>query len=228
MTRRATSNPVSPGIWTSSITRSGWYSSITRSASTPFPAWPRISTPPSCSSRKHSSSRASCSSSTTTVRRSFSEVPRRAVIYAISLAGRHAELRDDDPRARALAGHAVELQLVVRAVDDAQALVDVAQPDAGALHAPGVGRRDPDAVVDDVDDRVVAVAQAADGDAPFAQLVRQAVLDRVLDQRLQHHARARSGRASPGRCASRPSAAARSGCSRCRGIRRSPRAPRAG
>ena len=34
------------------MTRSGWYSSITRSASTPFPAWATISTPPSCSSRK--------------------------------------------------------------------------------------------------------------------------------------------------------------------------------
>ena len=43
---------------------------------------------------------------------------------------RHDELRNHDARARALAGHAVELQLVVGAVDHAQPLVDVAQADA--------------------------------------------------------------------------------------------------
>ena len=44
--------------------------------------------------------------------------------------------------------------------------------------------RDADAVVDDVDDRVVAVEQAADGDAAFAELVGEPVFDRVLDERL--------------------------------------------
>ena len=45
---------------------------------------------------------------------------------------RHHQLRNHDARAGALAGHAVELQLVVRAVDHPQPLVDVAQADAAA------------------------------------------------------------------------------------------------
>ena len=57
-------------------------------------------------------------------------------------------------------GHAVELQLVVGAVDRAQPLVDVAQADAAAerLLEPLLGH--PEAVVVHFDDRV-AVAHAA-------------------------------------------------------------------
>src|SRR5687767_13872290 len=101
----------------------------------------------------------------------------------------NAELGDDDPRAGALPRNAVELQLIVGAVNNAQALVDVAQSDARAFHAPGLGRCDPDAVVDHVDDRMVPFAQAANRHPPLAEFLREAVLDRVLDQRLQHHAR---------------------------------------
>ncbi len=80
-------------------------------------------------------------------------VHRQAVI----LAGTD-ELRNDDARARAFAGHAVELQLVVGAVDDAQPLVDVAQADAaaGLTRSASIGG-DADAVVDDVDDRVAVL-----------------------------------------------------------------------
>ena len=78
---------------------------------------------------------------------------------------RHDQLGDHDARARAFAGHAIELQLVIRAVDHAQALVDVAQADAAAaLTRSGVIGRDADAVVDDVDDRVAVLARAADRD----------------------------------------------------------------
>src|SRR5205085_5815529 len=73
-----------------------------------------------------------------------------------------AKLGDDDARARALPWYAVKLELVVRAINHAEALVHISQANARPLHAPGVRRQDPDAVVDDVDDGVVALAQAAD------------------------------------------------------------------
>ena len=58
-------------------------SSMTRSASMPLPACPTTSTPSSCPSRKHSSSRASCSSSTTIVRSgSVPSMSSHAVIFA--------------------------------------------------------------------------------------------------------------------------------------------------
>ena len=44
--------------------------------------------------------------------------------------GGHHELGNDDACARAFAGDAIELQLVIGAVDHAQAFVDVAQTDA--------------------------------------------------------------------------------------------------
>src|SRR5206468_6261680 len=72
------------------------------------------------------------------------------------------QLGDDNPRARAFARHAVELELIVCAVDDAQAFVDVAQADSAGIDSIGVIRRNADAVVDDVDDGVAVVPRASD------------------------------------------------------------------
>ena len=62
--------------------------------------------------------------------------------HAVILVG-HDEFGNHDARARALAGHAVELELIVRAVNHAQPLVDVAQPDAAALDPIAVIGRTP-------------------------------------------------------------------------------------
>ena len=48
-------------------------------------------------------------------------------------------------------------ELIVRAVDDAQPLVDVPQADAARLDALGLIGGDADPVVDDVDDRVAVL-----------------------------------------------------------------------
>ena len=197
--RRATSKPVRPGIWTSRNTRSGFSASITCSASRPLPAWPTTSTPPICPSRKHSSSRASCSSSTTTRAECCRSLPCQALHPR-----RDDQLGNLDAGAGAFAGHAVELQLVVGAVDDAQPLVDVAQADAAGLHA---ARR----CVGLMPTPLSMTSMIAwpfsrtlrMRDAPFADLRRQAVLDRVLDQRLQQHARHDDVEACPGRSPSR-------------------------
>src|SRR3954454_8539965 len=97
-----------------------------RSASTPLPACATTSTPPSWPSRKQSSSRASCSSSTTTA--------RSGSVWSMSGGDpcRHDQLRDHDSCAGPLPRDAVELKLVVGAVDHLQPLVDVAQTDARA------------------------------------------------------------------------------------------------
>src|SRR5205085_9623784 len=39
------------------------------------------------------------------------------------------------------------------------------------------------------DNRMAALAEAPNRNSSFAELVREAVLDRILDERLQHHAR---------------------------------------
>ena len=49
--------------------------------------------------------------------------------------------------------------------------------------------RDADAVVEDLDHGMAGPARRADRDAALADLARQAVLDGVLDERLQDHAR---------------------------------------
>src|SRR5439155_19050896 len=92
-------------------------------------------------------------------------------------ARRHHQLGDDDPGARPLAGDAVELELIVRAVDDAQPFVHVAQTNSAARHAVHVRGVHADAVVDHVDDGVTVLAPALDRDAAVADLLRQAVLD---------------------------------------------------
>src|SRR6266536_1739327 len=176
--RRATSNPVSPGICTSRNTTSGCRRSIVVSASMPLPAWPSTSTPPIWPSRYPSSSRASCSSSTSTARKS---ILRR---YPLG----QPEFRNLDARAGALPGHAGELQVVVRPVDRAQALVDVAETDAAAHGLLQTLLGHPEPVVVDRDHRVSFGDARADGDAPSTHLTREAVLDRILDERLQQHA----------------------------------------
>src|SRR5436190_16166278 len=115
---------------------------MTRSASPPLPACPTTSTPPTCCSRKHNSSRASCSSSTT--------MARSVSALAISSGNprRDRQIGKHDPGARALTRNAVELELVIGAVDHAEALVDVPQPDAAAFDAVHVDGADADAIVD--------------------------------------------------------------------------------
>src|SRR5436190_22206274 len=177
--RRATSNPVSPGIWTSRNTRSGCSLSIVVSASTPLPAWPITSMPPTCPSRYPSSSRASCSSSTRTAFNSMS--PSRGHPF-----GKGHE-RDLDDRQRAASRLARQLDPAAGAVDRPQPLVDVAQADAAAAGLLEALLRHAEAVVVDLDDGAAVARRRADRDAPAANLARQAVLDRILDERLQDH-----------------------------------------
>src|SRR5262245_18563428 len=136
------------------------------------------STPPSCSSRYPSSSRANCSSSTRTARKSIS--------------GRHAlgnrELGDLDARPGALAGNAPQLELTPLAVNRAEPLVHVAQPDALADRLLELLLAHAEAVVVNFDDHLTVAQRRRDGDLSLADLARQPVLDRVLDERLQDHA----------------------------------------
>src|SRR3990167_3450674 len=165
--RRATSKPVRPGIWMSSRTRSGDSASTALSASGPLAACPATSTPESPASRKHSSSLAGSSSSTTSARISIAS-GRDAV--------GHDQLGNLEAGAGALTGDAAEPYGVVGAVDDAQPLVDVAQPDAAehGVVEPLLG--DAEAVVLDLDQRRAAPARAADDEPPLADLARQPVL----------------------------------------------------
>src|SRR6266853_1494036 len=178
--RRATSKPVSPGIWISRKTMSGCSRSIVVRASTPLPAWPMTATPPICPSRNPSSARASCSSSTRTARRSMT-------------LRRHAfgnrQLGNLQTDGGALAGHALQLELVVGAVNGSKALVDVAEADAAAERAIEPFLSHPEAVVYDFDNRVAVAQLARDRDASSADLRGEAVLDRVFDQRLEDEAR---------------------------------------
>src|SRR4029079_818884 len=104
-------------------------------------------------------------------------------------ARRRGHFGDDDARAGAAARYAVELQLIVRPVDYAQPLVHIAQADAAPRDALHLGCREPDAVVNDVDDGMAALPPAADGDPAAAELLGEPVLDGVFDERLQQHAR---------------------------------------
>src|SRR5262249_35557606 len=95
--------------------------------------------------------------------------------------GRNNELGNNDPRAGAFSGDAVEVKLVIRTVDDPQALVDVFEPDPiAALDALGVAGADADTVVDHVDDGVSVLPPAANRDASRADFGGQPVFDRVL------------------------------------------------
>src|SRR5712692_4189287 len=177
--RRATSNPVRPGIWMSRNTTSGWSRSIVVSASTPLPAWAMTSTPPTWPSRYANSSRASCSSSTRTARTSILCTMRDA--QAQWPLGRDpfwdGQLGNLDARARPVARDALELELIVGAVNGPQALVDVAQPDPTAQRAFQSFFGHPEAVVFDFDDRVAVAEDASDRNASLADLARESVLD---------------------------------------------------
>src|SRR5438093_464268 len=160
--RRATSKPVSPGIWTSRNTTSGRRRSIAVSASMPLPAWPSTSTPPIWPSRYPSSSLANCSSST---RRARKSILRR---YPL----RQAEFRNLDAGAGALARHARQAQVIVCAVDRPQALVDVAEADPAAQSLLEALLGHPEAIVVHLDDRVPFGHTGSNGDAAPADLAR--------------------------------------------------------
>src|SRR6185295_11660671 len=94
-----------------------------------------------------------------------------------------------DAGAGALAGDAPQLELVVGAVDGAEPFVDVAQADPVAERVAELILGHAQPVVEDLDERAAVADERADGDPSAADLARQAVLDRVLDERLQQHAR---------------------------------------
>ena len=87
--------------------------------------------------------------------------------------GRRGHFGNHDARAGALARHAVELKLIVCAINDPKALVDVAEPDPRAFDPLRGRRRNADAVIDHVDNRMGALAEAPNRNSPFAELVRQ-------------------------------------------------------
>src|SRR5688572_8962939 len=87
-----------------------------------------------------------------------------------------------DARAGTLPRNAVEVKLVICAVDHVKALVDVAKADAAGLAGVRVRRADADAVVDDVDNRVAVLPDAPDRDAAFPDLWGQPVFDRIFHE----------------------------------------------
>src|SRR5436190_4498440 len=165
------------------------------SASRPLPASPITSTPPTRPSRYPSSSRASCSSSTSTARRSIvsyghentktrkrKEESHRLILRdSAAPSGRHPlgnrQFRNFDRGRGATAGHARELELIVRAVNRAQPFVHVAEADAFTQHLFQAILAHPEPIVVDLDDGVAVAQHASDRNPSFADLFRQAVLD---------------------------------------------------
>ena len=146
--RRATSKPVSPGICTSRKATSGVEpGDVLERLERRWPPGRRPRCRRCWPSRKHNSSRASCSSSATTAV-SEARWPSRGDLLAA--ASEHGNL---DAGAGALAGRAREREAAGGAVEHAQPLVDVAQADAARQRVlqPLVG--DAEAVVFDLDDR---------------------------------------------------------------------------
>src|SRR5437016_6143556 len=133
-----------------------------------------ISTPPTWPRRNPSSSRASCSSSTSTARKS---ILRRHPFGNRQLGNIH-------DRDGAAAGDARQLQGVVRAVDRTEPLVDIAQADAAVERVLEPLLAHAEAVVVDFDRRVAVANLRPDRNPAAADLARQPVLDRILDQRL--------------------------------------------
>src|SRR4029453_11172409 len=88
-----------------------------------------------------------------------------------------------------LPGNAGQLELIARSVDRPQTFVHVVQPDAAVQGVLQPLSAHAQAIVVDLDNRVAVLHQAANHDPPSADLSRQTVLDRVLDKRLQQHAR---------------------------------------
>src|SRR5262245_10365755 len=77
----------------------------------------------------------------------------------------------------------------MRSVDGPEPLVDVAQPDSTPERAlkPILGHAQP--VVQYFDDRASITEGGSDGNPSLADFARQTVLDRVLHERLENHAR---------------------------------------
>src|SRR5262249_13217957 len=187
---RSTSNPSMPGICTSRKTRSGRCSSINRTASTPSCASPTSSTPPTRERNARSRSRASFSSSTTSVRMPPA-VTRRLRRANLSEVGRSRGLlhREPQPHDGAASRAALDLGQVIRPVQALEARSQVAQPDAARIDLREHRLRHAEPVVADRQREELAVHVRVDRHRADAALARQAVLDGVLDQRLQDEVR---------------------------------------
>src|SRR5919197_1148161 len=122
-----------------------------------------ISTPPTCPSRNPSSSRASCSSSTSTARKS---ILRRHPFGNRQLGNVHG-------RDGAAAGDARQLQGIIRAVDRAEPLVDVAQADAAVERMLEPLFAHAEAVVVDFDGSVAVANLRPDRTPAAADFARQ-------------------------------------------------------
>src|SRR6185312_10975224 len=170
----AVSMPSMPGMRTSSSTTSGVRSTVSCSACSPFAASPAISTVPISSSRLRSRSRAGCSSSTINTR-SFmplaSSCRQPLAIFDVREAQRHDVLIVEPAgfHERAIAVH------------ERQPLADIRERElvAFAIVLPlghGVAHDDGDQP---------AGKLAVDGDDAAMGLRLDAVINRVLEQRLQ-------------------------------------------
>src|SRR5262245_3032904 len=197
---RSTSKPFMPGICTSRKTRSGRRSWIICTASTPLDASPMTSTPPTRARKPDSRSRDSFSSSTTSARMSPLTLPpvgrsppcaRRLRRRAPLGVGRSRGLldREAEPDDGAASGNALDLREMVRAVQALQALAQVAQADAAIVDLIQDALRHPETVVADRECQQLPVDGGVDRHRSDAELARQAVLHRVLHQRLQDQVR---------------------------------------
>ena len=92
---------------------------------------------------------------------------------------------------------AADIHLELVAVEKAQALVDVADSNAAPVHLDEPLRRDAHAVVFYFDEQAPVTAVRAQVNLPALQARRQAMLDGILDDRLQKHARNETPRAFP-------------------------------
>src|SRR6476660_5953033 len=141
-----------------------------------------ISTPRSCPRRNASSSRASCSSSTTMARRSPESILRGDPFE-------HRQLRYFDTGAGAPPGHAGQLEMVMSAVNRSKPLVHVVESDAPAHRLFEALFAHAQAVVVDFYDSMAVLQHRFYRNATAAHFARQPVLDGILDERLQQHAR---------------------------------------
>src|SRR5919198_3003556 len=117
-----------------------------------------ISTPPTCPSRNPSSSRASCSSSTSTARKS--------ILRRHPFGNRH--MGNVYARDGSAAGDARQSQMVIRAVNRAEPLVHVAQPDAAVERMLQALFAHAEPVVVDLDRRMAVARLCLDRNAAAA------------------------------------------------------------
>src|SRR5581483_8122392 len=185
---RSTLNPSTPGICTSSTTRSGCWVSMSSIAAVPSPASPTSCTSGIFLRNDLTRSRASCSSSTTTVR--IISVDR----LSLGVRGPVGDARDADGDGRALALARPDLGGVLLAEEVNEAIAHVAKADAAVQRRLGTAR-DPHAGVADHDAQVAGVEPRLDRDAAALDLLRDAVPHGVLDERLEDQGRhdARAG-----------------------------------